>query len=74
MISLGLDFAVSEAMSSGVTDRVSFRQLDVADGFSNDEREKYDLITTFDVIHDMVNPHAALRAIHQALKSGGTYL
>jgi len=36
--------------------------------------EQYDLITTFDVIHDMVNPRAALRAIRDALRPNGTYL
>jgi SAM-dependent methyltransferase len=36
--------------------------------------EQYDLITTFDVVHDMVDPRGALRAIRQALKPDGTYL
>jgi hypothetical protein len=43
-----------------VADRVKFRQLDVVvDGLP----EKYDIITTFDVLHDMINPRGALRAI-----------
>ena len=36
--------------------------------------EQYDVITTFDVLHDMVNPRGALKAIHQALKPDGSYL
>ena len=53
-------------------DRVSFKQMDISKGFPPEE--KYDLITTFDVIHDMTNPQAVLKSIHQALKPDGTYL
>jgi len=34
----------------------------------------FDLITSFDVIHDLVDPMAALRQIHDALKPDGFYL
>jgi 2-polyprenyl-3-methyl-5-hydroxy-6-metoxy-1,4-benzoquinol methylase len=34
----------------------------------------HDLICTFDCIHDMVDPHATLRAIHAALADDGVYL
>ncbi len=44
--------------------------LDVVQGLP----EQYDLITTFDVVHDMANPRGALRAIRQALRPDGTYL
>ena len=54
-----------------MADRVKFRQLDVVvDGLP----EKYDIITTFDIVHDMINPRGALRAISQALQPNGTYL
>jgi hypothetical protein len=36
--------------------------------------EKYDIITTFDVVHDMVNPRGALHSIRKALKDDGIYL
>ncbi len=62
--------ATANAAAAGVDDRVSFRQLDVIDGIPG----HYDIITTFDVIHDMVNPRGALRAIRRALKPDGTYL
>ena len=35
---------------------------------------KYDLICSFDCIHDMVNPRATLKTIHDALASDGIYL
>ncbi len=34
----------------------------------------FDLITTFDVIHDLVDPMAGLKRIRQALKPDGVYL
>ena len=34
----------------------------------------FDLVTTFDVIHDLADPSAALRRIRQALRPGGVYL
>jgi 2-polyprenyl-3-methyl-5-hydroxy-6-metoxy-1,4-benzoquinol methylase len=36
--------------------------------------EESDIITTFDVVHDITNPHRALHAIRQALQRNGTYL
>ena len=34
----------------------------------------FDFITTFDCIHDMTHPDAAIRSIRQALKADGTWL
>ena len=36
--------------------------------------KEYDLITTFDVIHDMAHPYDALLIIRKSLKDDGTYL
>ncbi|HLZ08982.1 MAG TPA: SAM-dependent methyltransferase, partial [Chloroflexota bacterium] len=36
--------------------------------------EQYDLITTFDVVHDAADPIGLLRAIRNGLKPDGTYL
>jgi SAM-dependent methyltransferase len=36
--------------------------------------ERYDLINTFDVVHDAVDPLGLVRAIRQALEPDGTYL
>lgn len=62
--------ATAKAQSAGVADRVSFRHLDASKGLP----ESYDLITTFDVVHDSADPRGLLRAIRQALRSDGTYL
>jgi len=37
-------------------------------------KERFQFITTFDVIHDMVNPLAGLRTIRGLLSTDGTYL
>jgi SAM-dependent methyltransferase len=60
----------ANATDAKVTDRVSFKQLDVVKGLP----EQYDVITTFDVIHDMANPRGALRAIREGLEPDGTYV
>lgn len=39
-----------------------------------DEIQRYDLITTFDAVHDQSSPARLLRAIHRALAPGGVYL
>ena len=62
--------ASAKAEAAGVGDRVSFRHLDVSKGLP----EAYDLITTFDVVHDSVDPRGLLSAIRRALKPEGTYL
>jgi 2-polyprenyl-3-methyl-5-hydroxy-6-metoxy-1,4-benzoquinol methylase len=58
------------AASAGVADRVSYQVLDVGEGLP----ESYDVITTFDVVHDAVDPVGLLRSIREALSPGGRYL
>jgi SAM-dependent methyltransferase len=62
--------ARANAERAGVSNRVRFEQLDIAKGLP----EQYDLITSFDVIHDTADPRGTLRAIRQALKPDGIYL
>ncbi|MFN0089879.1 MAG: class I SAM-dependent methyltransferase [Acidimicrobiales bacterium] len=38
------------------------------------ERERFDIVTTFDAIHDQAFPDAVLAGINAALRPGGTYL
>lgn len=38
-----------------------------------DEPEAYDLVTAFDVVHDLAQPERTLAAIHRALRPGGTF-
>jgi SAM-dependent methyltransferase len=46
----------------------------VQDAATVTDREQYDLICTFDAIHDQADPARVLRNIHQALRPGGIYL
>ena len=62
--------ARSEANSQGLTNI----QFQVKDAAKLDEVEQYDLICTFDSVHDQAKPDVMLRGIHQALRSDGTYL
>ena len=63
--------ARANAEAAGVADRVSFEVRDVSrDGLP----QAYDLVTTFDVIHDAVDPAGLVAAIRQGTKQDGTYL
>jgi SAM-dependent methyltransferase len=59
-----------EARALGLTN-VRFAVRDAA---AIGETSNYDLITSFDAIHDQVNPAAMLSGISQALRSSGVYL
>ncbi len=58
------------AREEGVADRVTFELADAAAGFPG----TYDVITTWDVLHDAVDPTAILRSIRDALAPDGVYL
>jgi 2-polyprenyl-3-methyl-5-hydroxy-6-metoxy-1,4-benzoquinol methylase len=49
-------------------------RLEVKDAALLDARNQYDLVTTFDAIHDQAHPRKVLRAIREALRPGGIYL
>jgi 2-polyprenyl-3-methyl-5-hydroxy-6-metoxy-1,4-benzoquinol methylase len=38
------------------------------------EREEYDLVTAFDIVHDQKDPVAVLENIHSVLETGGTFI
>ncbi len=65
-----VDLASGKAKKAGVETRVSFQELDASKGLP----EKYDIITTFDVVHDAVDPQGLLRSIRQAMKDDGIYV
>jgi SAM-dependent methyltransferase len=58
------------AAEAGLADRISFQVLDAAAGLPG----SFDVITTFDVVHDAVDPLGLLRSIRDALRPGGRYL
>jgi SAM-dependent methyltransferase len=65
-----IDQARRAAEQAELPDRVRFELLDATDGLP----ERYDLISTFDVIHDAIDPPDLLRAIKRGLEPDGTYL
>jgi SAM-dependent methyltransferase len=65
-----IERARRNAQAAGVSDRVSF---EVSDGSRLPER-KFDFVSTFDVVHDAVDPAGLMSAIRRALKDNGTYL
>jgi 2-polyprenyl-3-methyl-5-hydroxy-6-metoxy-1,4-benzoquinol methylase len=65
-----VDQATERARKAGVTDRVKFEQLDVTKGLP----QLFDVITTFDVVHDAVDPLGLLKAIRRALNPDGIYV
>lgn len=62
--------ATANAQAAGVADRVRFEHRDVSEGLP----EQYDVITTFDVVHDAANPRRLLRAIREGLRPAGRYV
>ena len=67
---IGLERARADAAASGATN-VTFIARDAA---ALDEHERFDVITSFDAIHDQARPDAVLAGIHRALRPSGTYL
>lgn len=65
-----IEKATRAAREAGVDDRVRFQQLEVSQGIPR----KHDIITTFDVVHDAVDPLGMLRDIHQALSADGVHV
>lgn len=49
-------------------------RFEVRDAAAIGETDKYDLITSFDAIHDQANPAGMLASINQALRPNGVYL
>ncbi|MBD1845764.1 class I SAM-dependent methyltransferase [Cyanobacteria bacterium FACHB-63] len=49
-------------------------EFQVKDAATIEECDRYDLIMTFDAIHDQAKPDQVLRNIYRALRADGTYL
>ena len=65
-----IEVARQRAAEAGVADRVSFETAS-AQGFSG---TGYDLVTTFDALHDMGDPVGAARHVRAALADDGTWM
>jgi 2-polyprenyl-3-methyl-5-hydroxy-6-metoxy-1,4-benzoquinol methylase len=66
----GVARAGAEADKAGLTN-VRFEVKDIS---NLQERDAYDLVTTFDVIHDQARPAAVLAGISRILRPDGVYL
>jgi len=66
----GISRADREAKALGLTNV----RFEIRDAAAIGETAAYDLITSFDAIHDQANPAGMLASISQALRPDGTYL
>jgi 2-polyprenyl-3-methyl-5-hydroxy-6-metoxy-1,4-benzoquinol methylase len=67
----GIEAARTNAAKAGVTGNTRF---DVRGATELPQDASFDLISTLDSLHDMVDPHGAGRSIYGALKPGGAWL
>jgi SAM-dependent methyltransferase len=65
-----IDWANAEAKRRALTN-VCF---EVRDAANLDDERRFDVVFTFDAIHDQIDPHAMLAGIHRALKDGALLL
>ena len=65
-----IERARANAKAAGLGDRIKFHLVDC----TRLPAAEFDFISTFDVVHDSVDPAAILKSIRAALKPGGTYL
>ena len=66
----GIGRARAEAKRRGLTNL----RFEVRDAATLDEVDAYDLIATFDAVHDQARPATVLRNIYRALRPDGVYL
>jgi len=74
---VGYDFseeAIARARAEAEEHGTTNARFEVKDAAALGEKERYDLVTTFDAVHDQARPAAVLRGIAEALKSDGVYL
>jgi len=68
-----IGFARGAAAAKGLRN-IEFVSADVSDFDETAEVEAFDLVTTFDAVHDQAKPLRVLKGIHRALKGDGLYL
>jgi 2-polyprenyl-3-methyl-5-hydroxy-6-metoxy-1,4-benzoquinol methylase len=74
---LGIDFhgpSIESARRLAATDNLSNVEFLQAPAHEIPKDQRYNLICSFDCIHDMVDPRSTLRAIHDALDEDGVYI
>lgn len=65
-----IEKARAHAAAAKVDDRVTFVERDATDGLDG----SFELVTTFDVLHDAVDPSGLLGALRRSLTKDGIYL
>ncbi len=65
--------AIDRGMSISKEEGLKNLKLELKDVSTFDDKEKFDLITTFDAVHDQAKPEVVLSNIYKALKNDGTY-
>lgn len=65
-----VDLARKSVAEAGLADRVRVELCDVAGGLPG----QFDVVTTFDVIHDTIDPAGILAAVRAALRPDGRYV
>jgi 2-polyprenyl-3-methyl-5-hydroxy-6-metoxy-1,4-benzoquinol methylase len=68
-----IEYARATAAKEGLKN-VEFIAVDLSAFDTTAEPEAFDLVTTFDAIHDQAKPLNVLRGIHRTLKPEGVYL
>lgn len=68
------DDAIAEASHQANVRRLQNIRFVVKDLDGFDETDQYDLVTSFDAIHDQRNPQGLISGLHRALKRSGIYL
>jgi 2-polyprenyl-3-methyl-5-hydroxy-6-metoxy-1,4-benzoquinol methylase len=68
-----ITYARADASRAG-RDNIEFVVIDVSDFDQTAEGEAFDVITTFDAIHDQARPLNVLKGIRRSLKADGVYL
>lgn len=66
-------FGRMEAQRNGLAN-VEFTEADLSDFDRHARPEAYDLVTTFDAVHDQARPLSVLKGIRRTLKDDGVYL
>lgn len=70
LVAAQVERARANVAAAGLVDRIEIVRADAARGLGG----RFDLVTTFDVLHDAPDPQALARAIQRALAPDGVFL